>query len=210
MVELRTTSGVGNSSATEAVSRLSWGGCSMRRTWGTRRSIFPAASRRAVNRDMAVGSIIFTANTPPSVNNSTPDYRRCSGKCRVRREVIKILNFHSTAIITCTGLKAPKSENGDLAVELFANDFYQKCLDHKLRPADFDFTEDGTINMKSDVLPTVISKNLQASLIFLYFYHFTLAACVFLLFPRAGNRYAVTAFKHLFSLLPRGKAGKRR
>ena len=62
MVELRTTSGVGNSSATEAVSRLSWGGCSMRRTWGTRRSIFPAASRRAVNRDMAVGSIIFTAN----------------------------------------------------------------------------------------------------------------------------------------------------
>ena len=62
MVELRTTSGVGNSKVTEAVSRLSWGGCSMRRTWGTRRSIFPAASRRAVNRDMAVGSIIFTAN----------------------------------------------------------------------------------------------------------------------------------------------------
>ncbi len=90
MVELRTTSGVGNSKATEAVSRLSWGGCSMRRTWGTRRSIFPAASRRAVNRDMAVGSIIFTANTPPSVNNSTPDYRRCSGKCRVKREVTKI------------------------------------------------------------------------------------------------------------------------
>lgn len=87
MVELRTTSGVGNSSATEAVSRLSWGGCSMRRTWGTRRSIFPAASRRAVNRDMAVGSIIFTANTPSSVNNSTPDYRRCSGKCRVKREL---------------------------------------------------------------------------------------------------------------------------
>ena len=86
MVELSTTSGVGNSKATEAVSRLSWGGCSMRRTWGTRRSIFPAASRRAVNRDMAVGSIIFTANTPSSVNNSTPDYRRCSRKCRVKKK----------------------------------------------------------------------------------------------------------------------------
>ena len=120
------------------------------------------------------------------------------------------LSFYGNNYLHLTGLKAPKSENGDIAVELFANDFYQKCLDHKLSPADFDFAEDGTIHMKSDVLPTVISKNLQASLIFLYFYHFTLAACVFLLFPRAGNRYAVTAFKHLFSLLPRGKAGKRR
>ena len=54
---------------------------------GTSRAIFRAASRRAVNRDMAVGSIIFTANTLPSVNNSTPDYRRCSGKCRVKREL---------------------------------------------------------------------------------------------------------------------------
>ena len=32
---------------------------------GTSRAIFRAASRRAVNRDMAVESIIFTANTPP-------------------------------------------------------------------------------------------------------------------------------------------------
>ena len=64
MVKLRTTNGVGNSKATEAVSRLSWGGCSIRQAGGTSRAIFRAASRRAVNRDMAVGSIIFTANTP--------------------------------------------------------------------------------------------------------------------------------------------------
>ena len=64
MVELRTPSGVGNSKATEAVSRLSWGGCSIRQAGGTSRAIFRVASRRAVNRDMAVGSIIFTANTP--------------------------------------------------------------------------------------------------------------------------------------------------
>ena len=62
-------------------------------------------------------------------------------------------------------LQAPKSENGDIAVELFANDFYQKCLDHKLSPTDFDFAEDGTTHMKLDVLPTVISKNLQAKMI---------------------------------------------
>ena len=68
------------------------------------------------------------------------------------------LSFYGNNYLHLTGLKAPKSENGDIAVELFANDFYQKCLDHKLSPTDFDFAEDGTTHMKLDVLPTVISK----------------------------------------------------
>ena len=72
------------------------------------------------------------------------------------------LSFYGNNYLHLTGLKAPKSENGDIAVELFANDFYQKCLDHKLSQTDFDFAEDGTTHMKLDVLPTVISKNLQA------------------------------------------------
>ena len=75
------------------------------------------------------------------------------------------LSFYGNNYLHLTGLKAPKSENGDIAVELFANDFYQKCLDHKLSPTDFDFAEDGTTHMKLDVLPTVISKNLQAKMI---------------------------------------------
>ena len=75
------------------------------------------------------------------------------------------LSFYGNNYLHLTGLKAPKSENGDIAVELFANDFYQKCLDHKLSPTDFDFAEDGTTHMKLDVLPTVISKNLQAKMV---------------------------------------------
>lgn len=66
------------------------------------------------------------------------------------------LSFYGNNYLHLTGLKAPKSENGDIAVELFANDFYQKCLDHKLSPTDFDFAEDGTTHMELDVLPTVI------------------------------------------------------
>ena len=62
------------------------------------------------------------------------------------------LSFYGNNYLHLTGLKAPKSENGDIAVELFANDFYQKCLDHKLSPTDFDFAEDGTTHMKLDVL----------------------------------------------------------
>ena len=75
------------------------------------------------------------------------------------------LSFYGNNYLHLTGLKAPKSENGDIAVELFANDFYQKCLDHKLSQTDFDFAEDGTTHMKLDVLPTVISENLQAKMI---------------------------------------------
>ena len=63
-----------------------------------------------------------------------------------------------------TGLKAPKGMDGERA-GLFANDFHQKCLDHKLSPSDFEFSEDGTTHMKFEVLPTVISKNLQAKMI---------------------------------------------
>ena len=34
------------------------------------------------------------------------------------------LSFYGNNYLHLTGLKAPKSENGDIAVELFANDFY--------------------------------------------------------------------------------------
>ena len=73
-------------------------------------------------------------------------------------------SFYGNNYLHLTGLKAPKGADGESA-GLFANDFYQKCLDHKLSPADFEFSEDGTTHMKLEVLPTVISKNLQAKMI---------------------------------------------
>lgn len=72
--------------------------------------------------------------------------------------------FYRNNYMHLTGLKSPKSTEGKVST-LFANDFYQKCLDHKLSPTDFDFSEDGTTHMKLEVLPIIISKNLQAKMI---------------------------------------------
>nr|DAP82857.1 MAG TPA: hypothetical protein [Caudoviricetes sp.] len=87
MVELRTTRGVGNSSATEAFSRFSWGGWSSKRTLGTRRSIFPAASRTALYRFMAEGFMIFIVKI--SFRCVIPflrkNYRRFCMECRVKK-----------------------------------------------------------------------------------------------------------------------------
>ena len=73
-------------------------------------------------------------------------------------------SFYGNNYLHLTGLKTPKGADGESA-GLFANNFYQKCLDHKLSPADFEFSEDGTTHMKLEVLPTVIFKNLQAKMI---------------------------------------------
>ena len=51
------------------------------------------------------------------------------------------------------------------AKEISALDFYKKCLDHKLREKDFDFAEDGTTEMKLDVLPSLLTSNLAAKMI---------------------------------------------
>lgn len=49
--------------------------------------------------------------------------------------------------------------------EISALDFYNKCLDHKLSEFDFVFAEDGTTEMKLDVLPGLLTKNLTAKMI---------------------------------------------
>ena len=49
--------------------------------------------------------------------------------------------------------------------EISAIPFYEKCLDHKLSPDDFEFAEDGTTTLKLEVLSGLITKNLSASMI---------------------------------------------
>ena len=73
-------------------------------------------------------------------------------------------SFYGNNYMHLTGLK-PKHSADDAEQILFANDFYQKCLDHKLSSSDFDFSNDGTTHMKLDVLPGIICKNLHASII---------------------------------------------
>lgn len=79
------------------------------------------------------------------------------------------LSFYGNNYMHLTGLKPNKpiadAEEESPAEKLFANDFYQKCLDHKLSPSDVAFAEDGTTHMKLDVLPDILCKNLRASMI---------------------------------------------
>lgn len=63
----------------------------------------------------------------------------------------------------CTGADAKKTDIS--TKEITAIPFYEKCLDHKLSPDDFEFAEDGTTMLKLEILPSLITKNLSASMI---------------------------------------------
>ena len=76
-------------------------------------------------------------------------------------------SFYKSNYMHLTGLKPPKRQ-ADASSELHANDFYQKCLEHKLSSNDFDFAEDGTTHMKLNVLPSIICGNLHASMVGAY------------------------------------------
>ena len=81
-----------------------------------------------------------------------------------KRTVPIEFSFYGNNYMHLTGLK-PSRQTADASIGLFANDFYQKCLEHKLSVNDFDFSEDGTTHLKLDVLPNVICKNLRASIV---------------------------------------------
>lgn len=65
------------------------------------------------------------------------------------------VSFHSWNYLHLTGLRPSRN--------MTARRFYERCLDHSLSPHDFDFAEDGTTELKLDVLPHVICKNLKAN-----------------------------------------------
>ena len=49
--------------------------------------------------------------------------------------------------------------------EISALDFYDKCLNKKLSEKEFEFANDGTTELKLDVLPGLLCKNLTAKMI---------------------------------------------
>ncbi len=65
------------------------------------------------------------------------------------------LTFHSWNYLHLTGLKSNAA--------LTTQQFYERCLAHRLSPNDFEFSEDGTSKLKLDILPHVICKNLMAN-----------------------------------------------
>lgn len=72
-----------------------------------------------------------------------------------RRVTTFEVSFHSWNYLHLTGLRA----SGGIT----AGQFYDRCLHHNLSPNDVDFAEDGTTELKLDVLSHIICKNLKAN-----------------------------------------------
>ena len=76
-------------------------------------------------------------------------------------------SFDASNFLHLTGLKVKKLKyKGDDADDtISAKEFYEKCLAHRLSASDFEFAKDGTTQLKLEVLPRLISKNLSATMI---------------------------------------------
>lgn len=67
------------------------------------------------------------------------------------------VEFNSYNFLHLTGIK--------LNTEITATDFYERCLNHKLSPDDFSFATDGTTQLKLEILPQLMAKNLSAKMV---------------------------------------------
>ncbi len=56
-------------------------------------------------------------------------------------------------------------KEGTIHTNISAVRFYEKCLDHRLTESDFEVSDKGTTELKLDVLPLVICKNLSANMV---------------------------------------------
>ena len=76
------------------------------------------------------------------------------------------LTFDASNFLHLTGLQPLETTDASGKLhKLTPAEFYNKCLDGKLRLQDFDFAADGTTPLKLDVLPSVINSNLSAKMI---------------------------------------------
>ena len=70
-------------------------------------------------------------------------------------------SFHGHNFLHLTGVRLVSS-SGKIAS---ADDFFHRCLSHRLSERDFDFSEDGSTVLKLDVLPMVVRRDLSANMI---------------------------------------------
>ena len=66
------------------------------------------------------------------------------------------VSFNPYNFLHLTGIK--------LADKTTATDFYERCLNHKLSPDDFSFAPDGTTQLKLEILPQLMVKNISAKM----------------------------------------------
>ena len=67
------------------------------------------------------------------------------------------VNFYPYNFLHLTGIK--------LVDGTTATDFYERCLNHKLSPEDFSFASDGTTQLKLEILPQLMKKNISAKMV---------------------------------------------
>lgn len=81
------------------------------------------------------------------------------------------VSFKPENFMHLTGVKViRKNENKDsmgenASINIAPTDFFNNCLKQRISPDDFEFARDGTTEMKLDVLPSIINKNLSAKMI---------------------------------------------
>ena len=67
------------------------------------------------------------------------------------------VSFYPYNFLHLTGIK--------LINNTAAADFYERCLSHKLSSEDFSFASDGTTQLKLEVLPQLMQKNISAKMV---------------------------------------------
>ncbi len=74
------------------------------------------------------------------------------------------VEFNASNFLHLTGVKISQyfKNNANPKKEL-ANKFYEKCINRRLSVNDFNFAKDGTTQLKLDVLPALMQKNLSAN-----------------------------------------------
>ncbi len=76
------------------------------------------------------------------------------------------VTFRRSNFMHLTGLKVTTIDQDGKGI--YASEFFKRCLNHKLSEKDFEFAEDGTSELKLQVLPTLIRSNLEAKMVGFY------------------------------------------
>ena len=76
-------------------------------------------------------------------------------------------SFDASNFLHLTGLKVRRAQYAvnNTNDTISAKEFYEKCLAHRLSTSDFEFAQDGTTQLKLEILPRLMTKNLSATMI---------------------------------------------
>ena len=79
--------------------------------------------------------------------------------CTDKRKQVSVLEvtFERSNFLHLTGIKPTAG--------ISAKDFYERCLDSRLKESDFAFAEDGTTFMKLEMLPFLVEEDLSVKMV---------------------------------------------